>query len=56
LEGLANKDQILVSTTTKSRIDASFLLERTEVSSNIAIKGLEKVIEYYEVRGRVNDY
>ena len=29
LEGLANKDQVLVSTTTKSVIDPSFLLERT---------------------------
>ena len=56
LEGLANKDQLLVSTTTKSRIETSFLLERFEVSNSAAIKGFEKVIEYYEVRGRVNNY
>lgn len=55
LEGLANKDQLLVSTTTKSRIETSFLLDRFEVSNNTAIKGFEKVIEYYEVRGRVNN-
>ena len=53
---LAMIDSLYPPDTTKSRIEASFLLERSEVSNSTAIKGFEKVIEYYEVHGRVNDY
>jgi class 3 adenylate cyclase/plastocyanin len=51
LEGLASKDQILVSTTTKSRIDKDFSPRRITVSSSSVIKGFEKVNEYYEIGG-----
>ena len=55
LEGLASKDQILVSTTTKSRVDKDFSLKRIIDSSTGVIIGFEKVNEYYEVCGRLND-
>lgn len=38
LEGLANKDQVLVSTTTKSGIDPSFFLDSTRFSIVLPLK------------------
>jgi hypothetical protein len=52
---MATKDQILVSTTTKSRVNGTFQLDRTKVPNDGTIKGFEKVTEYYEVRKRLKN-